>query len=646
MSIFDKIKQGQLPSDETILKLLDDPFIDKDNQEEIKKYISILTNSLQSAQLTQEQLMIAKVLFVLETLVGDEHAVYNFIDRAFRLYMHEVDLDFIEFLNTFLVKVGPHRLFDILNQQISTLHTLPKKQMRSFFNWVLHEVWSLKEYHNNSKFKMLYPNLQQLLYQLRDSGRIDDMMYVEFFTYHIMGNSFHTIDEWREFNQTITQETIKAYKNIIPQLPKPNPKKKDKKRIAFVKDRIVFNSPFMVEYSLFRNLLSNEEFRKNYEIIVYSFNQFEKSDDDENCILDLQDIGVRVKSPVSYFKQDGYYNNHLDKALTLRQVMIDDDIDIMLAGGVFPILNFLYVSRVAPLQIYYSHGNCAYDVPNIDKRISHFEQECKEFEWNVINVPLAREFLVGNEGEKIVADIIKQDYKQQFGEDVVILGTIGRLIKLDSDEYIQTIAKIMKENPNTIYLACGSGNEDNIREKIKKYGIDEERFIFTGHVKPHVYGWVIDVWINTYPLRQGHSQEEYLAKQHGWAVEGEFLIDCKEKNDYERIYNNFLKDRAEFFYEVFEVTPDDIDENVSYDRLRFNVYKKHNKDINEESILKCIEHVEEAKDCKDKWFRIVDCAIKNKDYYDMHRWVLNRLRDVKQKYQQKDIEKFLSILEV
>jgi glycosyltransferase involved in cell wall biosynthesis len=94
----------------------------------------------------------------------------------------------------------------------------------------------------------------------------------------------------------------------------------------------------------------------------------------------------------------------------------------------------------------------------------------------------------------------------------VFLGTIGRLVKIDSDEYIKTVAKILKQNPNTLYFACGAGNIDSIKEKLKKYDIPESRFVFTGQVNPHVFGWVIDIWLDSFPLRQGHSLVEAQAK--------------------------------------------------------------------------------------------------------------------------------------
>jgi len=513
VDIFQNIKDGILPDDEIVFEFLDKDIVDNQNQEEIQKYIEILNNALKQSNTAQEKILLSKVIFVLERLILNEDAFKHFLFNIFTIHIHEVYDEEINFIDKLLSKIDENKLFDNLNNIIDEIDNESKENLRSFFNWIMHKIWNMNRFYVSEKFKLLYDSLKKLLIRLRDKNRIDEMMYVEFFTYHIISNGFQTIDEWREFNENVTKQTIKAYNQFIPSLSKPKNRKKSKQKIAFIKERIVFNSPYMVEYSLFKNLMNNKEFRDNYELIVYTFNQFEKNLDDEKLIIELENLGIKVKRPVDYFQKDGYYNNHLDKALTLRENLIDDEIDIMIAWGSYPILNFLYVTRTAPLQIYYSHGNCAYDVPNIDKRVSHFNQECKEFEWNIINVPIDEKFLVGSEGEKAVGDIIKKEYKEKFGEDVVILGTIGRLVKIDSDEYIKTISEIMKQNPNTIYLACGIGNKKSIKEKLKKYNIDEERFIFTGMVKPHVYGWVIDVWCDSFPLTQGQSKDEFRAKK-------------------------------------------------------------------------------------------------------------------------------------
>jgi len=626
VNLFSDIKNGILPDENVIFYILENNInYNEDEKEEIKKYIQILNNSLSTSS-TEEKILIIRVLFVLEFMMDKEEAIKNFIYRSLFLNIHEAKgfyelKDYIELMTKFIEKVDLDFVFNILRDRIKELSNYSSLELRSFFNWILHIIWNIKKYYNNYEFISFYDNLKYLLDELMKQDRISDVMYVEFFTYHIMGNSFQNIDEWREFNQNVTKKTEPFYKKYTNNLPKCNPSKKPKKRIAFIKDRIVMNSPFMVEYSLFKSLMEDNKFRDNYELAVYSFNQFEKSDDDEKCIKMLNDIGVIVINPVREFKKDGYYNDHFKKALKMRETLIYDDVDIMIAGGVFPIVDFLYLSRTAPLQIYYSHGNCAFDIEGIDKRVSHFNQECSEFKWNIINVPMAKEFLVGTDGEKEVGNIIKAHYKEEFGDDVVILGTIGRLIKIDSDEYLEVVSKIMQENPNTIYLACGLGNTDNIKEKLKKYNIDEKRFLFLGMINPHIYGWVIDVWLNTFPLPQGNSQEEYHEKGHGIVIQSEVIINCKY--DYEFIEKEILKEKPEVFFRAFEVN--NIDKNISFNKLIFEVYKKHNKNINEKEILQCIEQIENLQECKDKWLQTIHCISQNKEYKEMYRWMTYKL---------------------
>jgi len=580
LNIFENIKNGKLPDDKVIFSILKEKITDNKNQQEIEKYIDILNNSYTNSSL-EEKILLAKVLFVLETL-NSQDALYNFLNRVLKFNLHQVNIVYEDFFENFIQEVDADELFDVLNKIVLELEFFSSEELRSFFNWLLHKVWTHKRFFASNRFVDLYDNLKKLLLKLRDSDRIADMMYVEFFTYQVMGNNFQTIDEWREFNENVTKQTIKGYKKFINNLPKPTPLKKDKIKIAFIKDRIVFNSPYKVEYSLFKSLMENKEFRDNYEIIVYTFNQFEKSFDDEKCIQKLEDLGIQVNRSVDFFREDGYYNNHLEKALTLRENIIKDNIDIMIAGGAFPIFNFLYVTRSAPLQIYYSHGNCAYDVPNIDRRVSHFEQVCKEFEWNIINIPIAKEFLVGYEDDKEKGFDIKNNIKKEFGKDVVILGTIGRFVKIDSDEYIKTISEIMRQNPNTIYLACGEGDTEGIKEKLKKYNIDEERFIFMGLVNPHVYGWVIDVWPDSFPLRQGQSKNEYIAKGGVVVFMEEYLNDTIREWYKNSDINVFAKDIKDYI-DLISLYINDLEERKIVSEFNKTIFDEK---INIQKVLK------------------------------------------------------------
>jgi hypothetical protein len=225
--------------------------------------------------------------------------------------------------------------------------------------------------------------------------------------------------------------------------------------------------------------------------------------------------------------------------LLLREQIINDEIDYLVGGFGYDIPNFIFSNRSAPKQLFWSHGNCTSEVENIDIRISHFPQECENHEWKTFTVPMAEEFLVGSDEDKIRGELLKKSLIEGFGEDTVILVTIGRLVKIESEEYIKSISEIMKQNPNTIYLACGNGNQENVEKLMDKYGIDLKRVVFTGQVNPHMYGWVIDVWPDSFPLEQGQSKNEFMAKK-GCVI---FYNDLSNIN--ESVYN--------YFYNYFEL---------------------------------------------------------------------------------------------
>jgi len=514
MKYLDMIKNGEIPSEDMLLEIAQNG-IDKGSSKdtELQQYIKLLTDALTQAQLQEESLLLIKTLFALENYVSRDEAFVLFVQRVIKLHVHKIPSEFGEFVKTLSEFYSADLIMQTLQSELKTLHLKEDEEFRSFFNWSLHIFWNTQQLLNNDRWTKWYEELKNLLKILIQQKRTSEVMYVEFFIYHIMGNSFQKMQEWREYNANVVKTTEALYRENTQNLIRPKRKEKEKKRIAFVIDRVVENSVFMVNYSFLKALKENDAFNDKYEIAVYTVNYFEKSKDDPKCINMIESLGVPFINPVREFTYDGYYNDHLEKAKHFAQTLLFDEMDIMIAGGAIPIIDYLYLARVAPLQIYYSHGNCAFDIEGIDKRVSHFQQECREFEWEIISVSLDQKFLVGKPEDKERATIIKETYKEEFGEDVVILGTIGRLIKIDSQEYLEVIAKIMQENPNTIYLACGLGNIDNIKEKLKKLNISEKRFIFTRQVNPHVYGWVIDVWPDTFPHGQGQSKDEFIAKK-------------------------------------------------------------------------------------------------------------------------------------
>jgi len=257
-------------------------------------------------------------------------------------------------------------------------------------------------------------------------------------------------------------------------------------------------------------------------------------------------------------------------------------------------------------------------------------------------VSMAREFLLGNDENKQRGKLLKQGLLEQFGEDTVFLGTIGRLIKIESEEYLRVISEIMKQNPNTVYLACGTGNKEKVENLMEKVGIDLKRVVFTGQVNPHMFGWIIDVWINTYPLVQGVSQEEYHEKGNGIVIQSELIIKNNFITDYEELKKEY-KDKMELFLEFFELSG--VEKNINRDEIRLKIYKKYNKiDQNfEKDIKECISYIYKGKNSNERWFRRINKIINNKNFFEMQRWIIYNFWKKEQEYKQKQ-NKFLKII--
>jgi hypothetical protein len=391
-------------------------------------------------------------------------------------------------------------------------------QRRSIFGWSLHIFWAIKSLFGHQKWVTLYDAWKSLLYEHIARDECNEAMYVQFFIYHVMGNSYQTQVEWREFNDSVSRKSAEYYmdwaKRNGAKQAKSEQTKEGKIKIGLLRDRIVENSPFKVEWSVLEALMKDETFKDKYSVTVYLMDIYEKSQSDDYNIKMYTDLGIPVINVTTHVYSQGYYNNHLEKATLLRNRIIEDGVDILISpNNGYGISDFIVSTRAAPKQIFWCHGNFEYDVPNIDKRITHIGDGAhqKQSDYVVEHFDYRTHEMFTKPEEERYKELAKIT-RAKYPKDTVILGSIGRLVKVDSDEYMYAVSEILKQCPNAIYLACGEGNREGIVAKMLKYGIDESRFVFVGWVDPHVYGYVLDVYLNTFPETSGEALNEFLAK--------------------------------------------------------------------------------------------------------------------------------------
>lgn len=453
--------------------------------------------------------------------------------------------------------------------------TLNFRQKRFALSWQFHVFWNVGHFYNHKSWLEFYPIWRDAFYEqlhlIKEDPiqAMDLVLYMQFFIYHLCGNNFSTQEEWRIFNTQISKKAAPFYEQF-PALPSPllweeeslgdlsscacnflstSPTKGKKKILGFLRDRLVKNSPYKVEYSFLKRLMGNEFFKQNYEVKIYLMSLIEKGFNDEEVVQSYRELGIEIldaslvetnSSQKNFYEDLMYGSSHLKKALFLIQKMSLHGVDILISpNNGYGISDFVLAQRVARKQIFWSHGNFVYDVDFLDARVTHicFNQESINHQgYEFLGIPIAMHPFFYN--PKVVEDeVIRIKHKYPGG---VVLGVIGRLVKMDSLEYLRAVTQIMHAildaKQECIFLACGVGNVDEIKNKIQKIDANLlDRFYFPGFVDSGLYGHVIDLWLDTFPMQQGESRTEFSYKNKLWIL----LSHESREARFQRLYGYF-----------------------------------------------------------------------------------------------------------
>ncbi len=366
-------------------------------------------------------------------------------------------------------------------------------------------------YPRGKAFKTIFQSLKNT-FELAIENQLDELAFYLYTPLVFCSSGLaQTQEEFKEFNTQIEEPLEQFIKEVmIPKYKiKENTKQINNKKIkvGFVQERLINYSVYNVFKLLIKSL--KEYNSDQFEFIVYDLNFKEFGGSNPQTVEDLKQLGITY---VDLHKEcignnnDEFYSI-VKKSLLVRRKLIKDKIDILIGMHSRPEYNFLFTTRTAPKQIYWSHGNFEYRLQNIDQYISHFQPDAE--------YGFYKDFALAVDLEKynppIDPELIKNT-RDLYPKESFVLGSIGRMIKIDDEEYIKSVAAIMKTNPNTIYLACGDGDTTNIVSLLKKYSI-EKRFYFTGRIDAHLYGYIIDLWLTPFKLGGGEAFQEFIHKK-------------------------------------------------------------------------------------------------------------------------------------
>lgn len=293
---------------------------------------------------------------------------------------------------------------------------------------------------------------------------------------------------------------------------------KTPKRVGFLVSAVKFNSPTKILISLLTHI--HEHLESEYEIYLFDYQRIETSQTAPELVQKLTSLNVHYCPLGKKFHADGNFRySTFEKCRQARQQIIENQIDILFVESGIVASNFLFATRTAPVQLYWSHGNPFTDFQGIDHRIIH-SQVYGNNNLEMIGSHLFYKFIPGMLKEFYTPNLMPQKLEKarnQFPKSTVIYGNIGRIKKMANPEFIATLCRILKAVPQAIFISCGGGNDEAnyfykaMLTQLQEAGV-RDRCYFMGDVDAHVYGSIIDVFLNSFPEHGGESISEYAAK--------------------------------------------------------------------------------------------------------------------------------------
>ncbi|MGZ0076728.1 hypothetical protein [Methylomonas sp. YC3] len=322
-------------------------------------------------------------------------------------------------------------------------------------------------------------------------------------------------DDFRRFNDEV-DKPLEAYlrNEVIPTLNiLPNPRRLGEdgaiRKVVFLLDRLVDYSIFNVLYSLLINLKKGDA-SSYYYFLIYDLNSSELGGSDSSLVKKITGLGFEyIDLHGEYVGSNEHFYSIFKKVTLVRERLVQDNVDILIAVNGRPEINFLFASRVAPIQIFWSHGNYVFDVQGIDKRILHYStDDYKLYGYEFSEFNILTDYSVTDKHDcQQKANFIRQ----RWSGNTIVLGAIGRLAKMEDREYLNVIARLLLSGKDLVFLVCGNGDNSRILAVIESFGVSDKVF-FEGYIDPKVYAFVIDIYLDPFPSGGGESLEEFRSR--------------------------------------------------------------------------------------------------------------------------------------
>jgi hypothetical protein len=240
-------------------------------------------------------------------------------------------------------------------------------------------------------------------------------------------------------------------------------------------------------------------FPENYRSTLYVW-----AEPDDYSLSAVADTNIVVRRFVTGLTSE--------RIRALAEAITADGIDILITDFNLALPTVLFERRVAPIQILYQVAIPCWPLANIDAafrtdfydpRLDGFDPEsCLETGEGRWDHP---EYAPAPDTTTIAAE------RSRFPEARSLIGTYVRFIKI-TGEFLAILADLLTRHPQLVIVLGGLGDARHIRDFIAARGLAGRLVLADEWVDGHIWGYMLDVFLDTFPLEGGLAAIEVMAK--------------------------------------------------------------------------------------------------------------------------------------
>ena len=333
-----------------------------------------------------------------------------------------------------------------------------------------------------------------LLVRIIRTGNADAAMAAELMVYKAFVKAVEDEDHYERAFARWREPMAELGRRFRQELRAPAP---GSKRVAFV-----FHSGVVLGHTEVMLRLLESMDRTRFEPRIYALTMSTPEFNER-----VAKLGVPVATFADTPRWGAPPTGMLARAQWLRERLAEDETACAVWVSLPVAAIFTLAMRVAPVQIFWSLKHHPVRLPEIDGYLTYgsWAEKEKVFHgqaWTVCPVPLALD-------PRPVDAQARARVRARFPQRI-LLGSLAREEKLDSRPFLESVAEILRRNPDAGFLWTGRHFHPGIGAFFAERGL-AQRAHFVGWVDTAVHAAALDLFLETFPLGCGITGYQALA---------------------------------------------------------------------------------------------------------------------------------------